>query len=135
MRGFKEKKKDYRITYFLIFSVVAFIAVMIVIFSWHQPTQADKNNYMSSRASTDSGETILHSWVVQNKAHENIAIELLRTPMNYKIIIDIHRPCVDRRNEYFNQSDQVTVTKARIGPDEIIVFIEGCFILPIYNTS
>ena len=63
--------------------------------------------------------------VVQNKEKEDVVIDLIRTEYNYKIVIDIERSCVDLRDKYFNETDKRIVTKARIGPDEILAFLEG----------
>ena len=62
---------------------------------------------------------------MQNQQKQNVAIELMRTEYNYKIVIEIVRPCVDLREKYFNESDRKIITKARIGPDEILAFLEG----------
>ena len=61
---------------------------------------------------------------MQSKAQENIATELTKTNLNYEIVVDTLRPCVDKRAK---ESDQLVTTKARLGPGEVVAFTEGAF--------
>ena len=122
-----QEQHKYSSLLWLVGSSTLFILFVLMLSSLLVPDKIKSEGIHSEydNQGTHLREQNMQTWVVQNDAKETVAMELIRTENNYKITVEINRPCIDLLNKYFSGPNLDLVTKARIGPDEIMVFVEG----------
>ena len=121
-----KKSHDYKLTILLVVSFFTIIPLLIYVFKQASP----RNNFFDSLIPNNKDisryEKLLKVWQITNKVKQNVLIQLFKTETTYSVSILINKLCpTDLRYKYFNESDIYLLNKARIGPDEILVFLEG----------
>lgn len=90
----------------------------------------------SSRASEYPPLEKLFSWKIRSKLNEGVVIEFMRIETGYRVSIDILKSCYGLpASSLFNRSDWLLFEAERIGPDEIIVQLEGASLQTVVARS
>ena len=79
--------------------------------------------------------TVYKTWI-RNKAQQDVLILFNQVDVGYRVEITILKICEDyRTSEYINESDWSLFQRERIGPDEILVQLEGASLQSVIALS
>ena len=117
-RNKPEENKQNNYIFLIVISIFSGIAFYINISNFY----IDK---YSSRDSTIVKESI-KSWKIRSKKNEYVYIDFSKTNVGYLVDIYILKNCNSfQPSNYFNRTDWMLIQEQKIGPDEIIVQLEG----------
>jgi hypothetical protein len=79
--------------------------------------------------------TVYKTWI-RNKALQDVFIVMDQVDVGYRVEITIVKICDDyKSSEYINESDWSLIQRERIGPDEILVQLEGASLQTVIALS